>query len=477
MKFIKKLFILIVLGAVVFYGYGWYSDYASRDVASPFHYTVNTDISSPLAMVGTLDGGGGFSLYTKRMSDGTEIAESIAVVGEDGATGKITLGNNGLPELYTFAGHTVRYSNYTETTVDVEITKPNGTVEQKTASQIKLASNEPPFTKISYAAEDTPSYAPKYNRGRSNRDYGDGVDDFLYQTAEGVLASPGTALNIVMCTTGAALLQPWASFPCGQLGVRVTTSYVNVPGCKDQDVLDCGVNYIKDNVITQGPTIIGEITDSENNKSVSHSVIEVRKRGTNALVAKAVTLNKGRYVLKNIEPGSYDVYVETGQYADKKFILAITPTALKIANGAGSKVLQDSTFDLGSPKKKRWLGSYGYNVEFNFSLEKEKVTAFDGTWIGEGDSDEDSECVGTAPLNLSIQNGEVTGKIDSDISYTKMFSIDGEVDSSGNLAGKVNIFKKGALGKYSAKITGSSARGTWETIRYGCSGTFYLNKQ
>jgi len=97
-----------------------------EDSASDLVLHLNKTPNSDIPFVIQDDSGQKIVAFKK--GSGREIGKLVFSTNDDGV-GTVIVGDNGLPVTLEFAGFTARYSNYTDSTVDILIEKPDGQTE------------------------------------------------------------------------------------------------------------------------------------------------------------------------------------------------------------------------------------------------------------------------------------------------------------------------------------------------------------
>lgn len=486
----KKLFLLILLVGIAVAGYLYkdmFSVYFQIDevqnilsnISLPgseeqedFSYTLNKDISSDLALVATNEQQDSFVAFTKQVN-GTERLDKLVLQGANGEQALLEVNDRALPTRFSTNGITVEYSNYTESTVDIVVTRPDGSSEIIENSPLNLPQEfSLPF--IDQVQASGPGISPQSGVTRSG-------DEATYM--EYILSSSGTALNVLTCgvTLGLSLTtsgatSPFAYLKCAPLAVRLATAYTELGGCSG-DVLDCAKDAILDSFRVKGPTIGGVVTNRESGAAVSGATITVKdKQGR--IQAKAISGSHGHYTLPSIDLGAYTIEV-TSSIGDAVYVLATTDDRIQVS-GESSKEVDQSYSRSDRNGFSKIPGYFGnevnqiHNVRFDVLLGD--AGKYDGEWAGVATSSQsivgDTECAdATFTWNIAGPTISGTAIVDNDYSV----SLEGSVDSNGRITAGLgsSLFEQVTFNGQLNDIAGS---GTWIGAS-GCTGSFTASKQ
>lgn len=245
---------------------------------------VNSNVESEIALVIKAENGEGLVAFT----DENKIINKIVFQTADGKSGVMQVDETGLPYQLDYEGTVATFENYTETTVDIAVTRNDGTTEVFRDSAI-IPQNF--------------GFIPK---------------TFAYTFSE-YLSGVGTAVNVVKCGAGLGSIlfsggatTPMAYFGCASLATRMITLNTEIGPCKG-DVLDCAKEVILGSLIEEvekhGPNFLkkgfrlkGIMKNSVTGTPIKNGVIIVEnKRNTDTL--------RGEWY-----PDSYEVYFRDSGY-------------------------------------------------------------------------------------------------------------------------------------------------------------------
>lgn len=447
---------------------------------------INTNLDSDLAMVIKAPNGEGISVFTKDVN-GVETVDKVVFVTEENKAGLIELDDEyGLPTNVEFEGLKVSFSNYTEDmTVDVTITKPDGTEEvlekqsfdpnNKTFSLI-----EPVFANY-YQYKWLAEQGDKKAEARNRREYIQimnnlaRVGDYTDELAEYLKAAPGTALNVLGCGAGiittvlsAGSASPLAYLGCASLAVRITTTNTNLGPCHG-DILACGSDGVKNFVqeAYKRSGVIGFLRSSEDQSLLEDYQIKIEK--INGILVEEYTVGNDAYhFLGHLDSGSYFITLSKSGFQDKKIKMIKNNDRVNITDTDGNKKLFDERVKEG--------------IVLHYMIWLDPDIPFDGEWVGRATSsisviDDETVCEG-ANLTFEIEDGKITGQADADLGYK--LNIQGTVDVYGSIVGGMAMGPVNAAdfnGKLVEDEEGNgTGTGTWKD-QYGCYGTFKLEKK
>jgi len=461
----------------------------------PMDIAINTDLSSDIAMVATADEGDGFVAFTK-MVDDAEVLDKIVLVTADGETGLIEMSDEGLPSTFTFGDYTLTYSNFTESTVDIEVTRPDGTTETIEGSELNMPGTEKTvsFIPSAYAVGNWgPGPRAEWDAttklGDSRKKAVETGDTATF--TDYIFSSVGTSLNILSCgislsatvlTAGAG--SPLAYLSCGMLATRLATLNTEIGPCKG-DVLDCAANAILSSLKNKGPVIAGMVTDKASGNPVNRAMLIVRDK-TGKAKGKAYSNAKGFFRLPLLDVGGYSIVASAKDFESQAFVLATTDTNIQIVDDEGGKPVNQE-YDLHSRKYfKRIPDYYGpelnqhHNIRFDIEFGEGN---FDGDWTGRANTvvasvpDPDFpgaviDC-GGADFTWTVDGTEISGGATTDeggysLTLTGTIKEDGTI-KTGAAFGTQNI------ASFDGKLTKEDGRGTWSDP-YGCNGGFTVTK-
>lgn len=450
---------------------------------------INTDLTSDIAAIATAENGEGLVAYTK-IQNNTEILDKIVIMNKDGEAGLIELNNNGLPESFSFLDYEITYNNYTASTVDIILTKPDGSTESITGSPLNLPETGQIISFIKSANATEPLETELPEQGTSRKQYlesnGDDASFLDYITS-----SIGTTMNIITCgisipaiigTAGAST--PFSYLACGALIVRLTTHYTEAGSCKG-DIIDCATNAILDSLRNKGPVIAGTITDIMTQDPISNAVLQIRDKN-GRLKGRAFTNDYGHYRLPLLDVGGYSIVVSAENYDSKTYLLATTNTNILISDEEGEKPI-NQTYDLNDRKYfKKIRNYYGpelsqpYNVRFDIVLGD--AGKFDGEWTGRAetevkfvpDPDDPNEFIecGGADFGWTIEGGNIEGYANTDMGYP--LTLEGTVNESGVLEAGM-AYGSENIANFEGNLEEDNGRGRWSDP-YGCKGVFTVEK-
>ncbi len=471
------------------------TDNDDSDPVIPMDVAINTDVSSDIAMIGTVEEGDGFVAFTKIVDD-TEVLDKVVLVTQNGETGLIEMSEEGLPSTFTIGDYKLTYSNYTQSTVDIEVTKPDGTTEMIEGSKLNMPVAKESFSLIPSAhavgnwgpgSPATWGVVTKSGVSRAKAvKTGDtaGFTDYIF-------SSVGTTMNILSCGVSlsatvltAGTTSPFAYLACGMLATRLATLNTEIGPCKG-DILDCAAQTVLSSLRNKGPVIAGIATDKLTDKPVSGATIIVRNKLGKAK-GRTHTNSKGFFRLPLLELGAYSITASARNYETQTFILATTNTNIQIAADDGEKPV-NTQYSLSSRKYfKPIAGYFGPELKqhhnIRFDIEFGNAGEFDGDWTGRAetvvaavpDPDFPGEWIdcGGADFSMKIDDSEIEGKADTDEGYP--LTITGSVKKGGDLDAGL-AYGSDNIATFDGKLREEEGQGTWSDP-YGCNGGFKMTK-
>jgi hypothetical protein len=462
LKFLMKFILLIV---VIFAGYFFVQNYILNDKDPDFISAINTSTDSTIAMVTKAPNGEGLVVFTKSATDKT--VDKIVFQNKDGEQGLIDVDENGLPKTYSFNGYTATFSNYTATAVDISVATPGGTTQTLTQEPLNL-----PKERTSLINKIIPSVSAQSNFGPGNvLEYVNNPPkastgpDAEQNIHEYILASPGTALNVISCGVGLGSIlfsggatSPLAYFGCAALFTRVITVDTEIGPCEG-DILDCAKDAVVDS-FNEPNLLAGKAIDQDTGTWLSAVSVELKNKAGVTLDRHNTGLGGG-YTLTGLSEGAYIIAVGGNYIEAKQLNVAVLKNRIKIVEAATGKSVLDVKPD-------------DFNTRFNIMAQSKYF--YDGSWSGRAIStvDSENEC-GNADFTLNISKGNVTGKITTLKKYP--VKLTGSVDGNGKIVGGVNVAKWVSLGKYSGNLANNSGSGKWNISFADCSGTLTLQKR
>jgi len=315
---------------------------------------LNTNENSEIAMVLVAPNGEGVTAFSETI-DGTTRINQMVMRTADGKVGHITLNDLSLPEVFTFEGYTTAFSNYTETTVDLVITSPDGTVETIEKSPLNLPGDVISFLElvmpIAYAQEvsagmgasasiedtiprEPLSYAVKTYVNENS------LQEEIVEYSKPVI---GTCLNILTCSVAltstffsAGTTSPLAYIGCGMFVTRMVTTNTEIGECKG-DLVQCGADAIMELVgkegvfgfFKEGLRLKGDTKNIITGTYVTNGTIGLKsKSGKSEL--RGEWNEEGEYEIYFKEGGIYSVEALSEGYKDDAFDVAISNTQLQV---------------------------------------------------------------------------------------------------------------------------------------------------
>ena len=310
---------------------------------------INTNLDSNIAVVVTAPNGEGLAVFTK-IVDGMEFVDQIVLKSVDDKTGVIQVDEFGLPTNFTFEGYRVIFENYTEMTVDIIITKPDGTIEVLKESLLNLPGHDvvsPDLfnSVIPSASAYTPpnlmyAYMNTPEQGSTRRDIIEGGDDASYW--DYITSTPGTALSVISCNIGlisilfsGALTSPFAYLGCAALGTRMATLNTEIDYCKG-DIVQCGTDAILDLVRKEGPGFLrkgvrvkGQFKNSITGTPITSGTLRADSKKTKESI-RGEWESDGSYEIYFKGGGAFTLKTGAEGFKDSSFDVSISSSVVRI---------------------------------------------------------------------------------------------------------------------------------------------------
>lgn len=404
---------------------------------------VNTDPDSNVAMIAEAPNGEKMILVT--MDEGY----MVLIETVDGERGSLMIGENGYPVDFTFKDHYLTFENYTDTTVDVAVELPDGTVELYEAM---------PFT---------PPKELSFMRWLMPVAYA-GDSDVLEYFNIGSLA-----LNVVSCgvaTTvtiaSGTLLAPLAYLGCGGLVLRgghYVWQSLPCSGTKEQ-VIQCAHEQAEKEM-KKGPTFKGQVTDMDNGDRLANVAIQIR-RTDGTIITSGITNEFGLYELEGIYEDKYTMTAALPEYIERSFSLNILSGQLIMRDVETNEKIYDDKSMSWNRAAQKYIGP----LDFDFTLKPASI--YDGRWEGRANETSGTiDCAG-ADFYFDVEGGVLTGVADADMGY--------ELKLKGTVEGDGKIEAGSATGDYDTALfhgnlfpKNDSGNGTWGSAQ-GCEGDWMV---
>lgn len=484
MKKIIFFLILIALGLVVGAGYFAYEQFKPQldNIISNFKgetinidLVLNSNLESNVALVGTVTDqpNESYTVLTQNQK-GTEIIDKIILRNAENETGVIELDSNGYPTVFVYENHEAVFSNYTETGVDIKLTTPDGNIQTFEQTPYSIAAQS--FIPYAHAAGSLVSHRPPEGTSRASLASDVGNEFLSYLSA-----TPGTAINIVLCGVLSVTAPPFAVGQCGSLAVRIISHHVNIGPCK-QDVLDCAFEAIKSSFKQKGPSIGGAIAEKNTGQGISAaSVVLSHKNGNVAY--RTQTNAHGQYRIPGMPPGPY-VLMVIADKQERTFAFATTNERIKIVDSESGTPLIDQNYNLeqrnGFKKIQNYFGQE-LNQTFNVRLDIGIGTPgkFDGLWKGTASAAVEQVPDVTEPGTFyyclpatwqwTIEGKKLSGQATIDGEET--IQLNGTIKDDGSIDAGAGIGIFNAVTFTGVLQETGEVSGSWKDVT-GCYGTF-----
>jgi putative hemolysin len=299
------------------------SESETEDVLQIF---LNQDPTSDIDLVVIAPNGEGATAFTKDV-DGTEILEKVVIVSADGKSGLIEVDEQARPTRFSFDDTVITYTNYTEDSVDVSVSYPDGT----------KSDNEKQTLETAFQNNGILNLLVPYAKANWITDLACTGDDCFYNT----FPSLGTSLNVVFCgiTLGNTLFTAGATAPlaylsCASLATRVATMNTEIGPCKG-DVLECGKDTVFDFVKQHGPKTFREgvsLTGFLKNE-ITGTKIEVATLGAKHLRSGKTFRgdnDQGAYSMDITGTGVTTMKIVAEGFKDEELIVAATNAKIMV---------------------------------------------------------------------------------------------------------------------------------------------------
>ncbi len=449
---------------------------------------LNSDADSNIAMVGVTKGKSSFVALKKGKGANQKI-DKIMITTESGKSGIATLGENHRLEKFEINGYTSLYKNYTDTTVEVEITAPDGTVKKMKDTFVKEKKS---FALISTAYASAKKENINFKKKPKKQTDGEYLMDSLMEDTMGTIQVLACGASIPAMGFGVSIPVGLSLFEYGCVGVVMNQveGYFDIPPCVafvgnaargDLDPTQCmeaTLRYIYSELGNRrGPSIGGIILDSETEKPLDKVNLKLFKG--DEVVRNIYSKKKGHYFIPRGKIGEYKLEVKTAKGKKNIFKVMVTDRKIRIENESADMIL-DKSFDSDKyfyfKKVAGYFGrelSLGHNVRFDI-LSGASQKSFNGSWEGFGDSRGAEECRGHTPIIWSIKNNKISG-------FAKNDGVDvpitGRINAqNGIMTGEIRIgFVK--VYSFSGKLEDKNGQGTWSDLTNGCKGYFSMNKK
>ncbi len=328
----------------------------------------NTDPNSNVHSVVVSENREGMAFMTKTV-DGKKYPDAVVIRGNDGTEGLMKINDYGLPGTFTFNGTIVNFSNYTETTVDLTITKPDGTKETLTRTldsskfQAVIYNWFFPSANASTIDEDRITSETLYDAFDAalppdvkllKLGIGLAVDEFCkneeFDCFLKEMPDFGTSMSVIGCGIGLGSIlftggasSPLAYLGCAQLATRFATIDSEIGPCKG-DLLNCGMGAILDTIqeegfdylpgfLSEGFRVKGTLKNSATKALIGVGTISAKSKGIKEDIRGE--WNKGAaYEVYFQNGGAYTVTFKAQGFEDASYDISMSSGKIQITNGA-----------------------------------------------------------------------------------------------------------------------------------------------
>ncbi len=320
---------------------------------------LNTDPSSNIPFVVLGPDGQKIVAFKKA---GSQVIDKLVFDTPGGEQGVVTMGANGLPATLELSGTTLTYSNYTDTTVDILITRPDGSTEtienNPIAPQASLIDMLVPTAYALGGFGDIQESIKQANDAAIAAGNKPPVEmDFYAGTGGQILGVLGCGANVGIAVASGGSLAPMAYLGCGALATRVITVHTEIGPCQG-DVLECA----KDAVFAwiKGTTLKGTVKNAETGKNVKGATIKLHE-----LNGKLYSEDKSNVF------GSYDL----SKFGDGIFIMQVTADEMNEArykvNSLAQKRLLITNMETGATAFDSGIAETPKDFKFEFRFNPE----------------------------------------------------------------------------------------------------------
>lgn len=289
---------------------------------------LNQDANSDVELVMIAPNGEGATAFRKAEGEGFD---RLAVITADGKPGLITLGDNKLPVSFSFQGTTLRYSKYTDSSVEVMIEYADGRTEGPQTQALEVAASVSPWMELMIPSAHANWITELACTG----------EDCFYNS----MPELGTSLNVVFCGLAlgntlftAGTTAPLAYLSCASLATRVATLNTEIGPCKG-DMLICAKDLVLDfapdydikSLRSEGMTLMGQIKNDVTGGLLSGGVISATHQRTGKNFRGEITAD-GNYSIDIREAGVSVLEINLLGFENEQYVLAVTNARIIVKN-------------------------------------------------------------------------------------------------------------------------------------------------
>lgn len=378
----KKIITRIVFILIIFLGiYLIFTSFNLKENKNLNAY-INTDLNSNIALVIKASNGEGLVALT----NDEKIMDQIVINTIDGKSILIQVNELGQPTKLEFDKTLAIFSNYTESSVDISVAKPNKEIEIYKNSAI----DKEIFSLIPTAS--------------------------AYSVSE-YMSGVGTSLNVVSCGIGLGTIlfsggatSPLAYLGCASLATRIVTLNTEIGPCKG-DILNCATEIISGSIISEiqknGPDFLkdgfrlkGSLKNSVTGKPITNGIILIENLSTRKKGRGEVTADSYEIYLQDF--GVYSARVVSEGFSDSEFDIILASDKAQIRFN-GQKLALEKKF-----KEENYI-----------EMKTDLIIDPDSFVIGEVIDAKEGDSIGGAAISLFV--GEIvadTAETESDGMFT-----------------------------------------------------------